>query len=258
MLISLKHRFTFFCTPKCASNSIEAMLKPHAEIHLLGSPQVRHTSARQYANHIAPYLAEVAPGTEFERIAIIREPVAWLHSWYRFRARSALRGADSENSTAHVSFAEFVDAYLSDSQPPFARVGTQLEFLLGHDAKLGVDRLFAYEQLDELVAWFGERVDQSLSLHAINVSPSKVYTSNLMERLGALGRGIRARLGGSSGKKGRDTAPDARGELTESQLKRLDDRFRQERDLHATALRGVLLKTEWDGRHSGKTGRPVS
>ena len=59
MLISLQHKFTFFCTPKCASNSIEAMLKPHSEIHLLGSPQVRHTDTRQYAEHVQPYLAEV-------------------------------------------------------------------------------------------------------------------------------------------------------------------------------------------------------
>lgn len=258
MLISLKHRFTFFCTPKCASNSIEAMLKPHAEIHLLGTPQVRHTSAHQYASHIAPYLAEVAPGTELERIAIIREPVAWLHSWYRFRARSALRGTDNANSTAHVSFAEFIEAYLADTPPPFAQVGTQLEFLLGDDGHLGVDRLFAYERLDELVAWFADRVEQPLSLHSINVSPGKVYSSNLMERLGALTRRVRGHVGGSGSGKRRDTVPDARAELTESQQQRLDDRFRQERELHATALRGVLLKTEWDGRHRAKTGRPVS
>ena len=86
MLISVKHRYAFFCTPKCASNSVEAMLKPHADIHLLGTPQLRHTDVRQYASHIQPYLDEAAPGVAVERVAIIREPVAWLHSWYRFRA----------------------------------------------------------------------------------------------------------------------------------------------------------------------------
>lgn len=262
MLISLKHRYAFFCTPKCASNSIEAMLKPHAEIHLLGSPQVRHTNARQYEQFIQPYLADVAPVDSLEskkpieRIAIIREPVAWLHSWYRFRARSALRNADSQNSTAHVTFSEFVDAYLSVPQPPFAQVGTQLEFLLNAAGKLGVDRLYAYDNLNQLAVYFSALVGQQLSLLAINVSPTKVYKSNILEGLGALRRRIWSR-GNVSGRRARSAVADARSELTEQQLARLEARFSEEMELYASALRGPLLKTEWDGRHSGKTSGPL-
>jgi len=246
MLISLQHRYAFFCTPKCASNSIEAMLKPHAEIHLLGSPQVRHTNARQYEKHIQPYLMEVSAAQSIERIAIIREPVAWLYSWYRFRARSALRNADSQNSTAHVSFGEFVDAYLSEQQPPFAEVGTQLEFLLDGAGELGVDRLYAYDNLNDLAAYFSELVGQQLSLTSINVSPTKVHKSNVLEGLAALRRRIWSR--------GQSVATNPRSELSEQQLERLEAHFAEEMDLHGTALRGPLLKTEWDGRHSGKTG----
>jgi len=260
MLISVKHRYAFFCTPKCASNSVEAMLKPHADIHLLGTPQLRHTNARQYAAHIQPYLDQVAREAAVERVAIIREPVAWLHSWYRFRARSELRNADSDNSTAHVSFSEFVDAYLSDSPPPFAQVGTQAEFLLGANGELGVDRLFAYDQLDELAKFFSDRVGQELSLHTMNVSPSKVYQSNAVERLSALWRGLTARtsraIGGSSGAAPAKAAPTA--ELSEAQLAGLADKFAIETELHRAALRGPLLKTEWDGRHSGKNDGAVS
>jgi hypothetical protein len=259
MLISLKHRYAFFCTPKCASNSIEAMLKPHADIHLLGSPQVRHTNARQYEKHIQPYLADVSAEqtTEstkpIERVAIVREPVAWLHSWYRFRARSALRNADSQNSTAHVSFSEFVDAYLSEQQPPFAQVGTQLEFLTDTEGKLGVDRLYAYDNLNDLAAYFSTLVGQQLSLTSINVSPTKVYKSNILEALGALRRRIWSRSKGS-GRRGQPVTADARAELTELQIERLGAYFSEEMELHANALRGPLLKTEWDGRHSGETG----
>jgi hypothetical protein len=253
MLISLKHRYAFFCTPKCASNSIEAMLKPHADIHLLGSPQVRHTNARQYQQFIQPYLAEVAGGQSIERVAIVREPIAWLHSWYRFRARSALRNADSQNSTAHVSFSEFIDAYLSQPQPPFAEVGTQLEFLLDAEGQLGVDRLYAYDNLPNLAAYFSERVGQPLSLGAINVSPTKVYKSNILEALGALKRRIWSRRGGSASRR-QSAAVDARSELSETQLQQLQTRFAEEMNLHATALRAPLLKTEWDCRHSGKSG----
>lgn len=253
MLISLKHRYAFFCTPKCASNSIEAMLKPHAEIHLLGSPQVRHTNARQYEKYIQPYLADVSPAHPVERIAIVREPIAWLHSWYRFRARSALRNADNQNSSAHVNFGEFVDAYLADEQPPFAQVGTQLEFLLDAEGKLGVDRLYAYENLNDLAAYFSELVGTQLSLLSINVSPTKVYKSNVLEALGALRRRIWSR-GNVSGRRGQSAAADARSELSEQQIERLAAYCSAEMDLHGSALRAPLLKTEWDGRHSDKTG----
>lgn len=253
MLISLKHRYAFFCTPKCASNSIEAMLKPHADIHLLGSPQVRHTNARQYQQFIQPYLAEVAPAHSIERIAIVREPIAWLHSWYRFRARSALRNENSQNSTAHVSFSEFIDAYLSQPQPPFAEVGTQLEFLLDGDGRLGVDRLYAYDNLPDLAAYFSERVGQQLSLGAINVSPTKVYKSNVLEALGALKRRIWSRRGVAASRS-QSVAVDARAELSETQLRQLQARFAGEMELYTAALRAPLLKTEWDGRHSGNSG----
>jgi len=248
MLISLQHRYAFFCTPKCASNSIEAMLKPHADIHLLGSPQVRHTNVRQYEKFIQPYLAEVS-ANPIERIAIVREPVAWLHSWYRFRARSALRSADSQNSTAHVNFGEFVDAYLGDQPPPFAQVGTQLEFLLDAEGKPGVDRLYAYENLNDLAAYFSERVGQPLSLTAVNVSPTRVYKSNILEGLVALQRRIWSR--------GQPVAADAKAELSEQQIERLAAHFSEETDLHGSALRTPQVKTEWDGRHSGATGGPL-
>ncbi len=195
MQISLKHRFAFFCTPKCASNSIEAMLRPHIDIDLKGSPQVRHTSVRQYRRYLAPYLAGVAPGVHIETVALIREPLSWLYSWYRFRARSELRSQKHVNSTAHVNFEEFISAYLADPQPEFARVGSQAEFLAGEEADgAGVDQLFAYEDLALLVDWLAGRIGAPLSLRAINVSPGRVYKSNLLERLGALERRVRSWL----------------------------------------------------------------
>lgn len=249
MLISLRHNFAFFCTPKNASNSVEAMLKPYADIHLLGSPQVRHTNVRDYERYISPYLQSVAPDNAVERIALIREPVAWLYSWYRFRARSALRDGQSLNSTAHLSFAEFIDEYLTVSPRPFAQVGTQLEFVTAADGGLGIDRLYAYENLDELVAYFSALVGSELAIRAINVSPTKVYKSNLLEALGALSRRLRSR--GGSGKS--EAAADGRSLLSVEQVSAVESRLAEEVRMHSEARRGPLLKTEWDSRHSGAT-----
>jgi hypothetical protein len=192
--VSLKHRFVFLCTPKCASNSIEAMLRPYVDIDLQGPPSVRHTNVQQYQRHLKPYLAVVAPDTEFETVAMVREPISWLYSWYRFRARSALRSQRHAHCTAHVTFSEFVEAYLANPQPPFARVGSQSEFLTDEEGNLGVDHLFAYENVESLVNFFSQRLRQKLALRTINVSPMRVYRSNLLEKGDALFRRLRSRL----------------------------------------------------------------
>jgi hypothetical protein len=58
----------------------------------------------------------------------------------------------------------------------------------------GVDRLYAYENVQGLVDELALRMGRSLTLRAINVSPGKVHRSNLLERLDALQRRIRSRL----------------------------------------------------------------
>jgi hypothetical protein len=235
MQISLKHRFVFFCTPKCASNSIEAMLRPHVDIDLQGSPQVRHTNVRQYHRFLAPYLAEIAPATTFDTVALIREPVSWLYSWYRFRARSELRATKHVNSTSHVSFEEFIAAYLTEPQPEFARVSSQADFLLDDLGRRGVDHLFAYESVGVLVDWFAGRIGVPLSLRAINVSPTRVYRSNVLEHIGALQRQLRSRLVRDSRQaqaSRRDTSPALSAGLGAA----LASRLRRDFELHAAAL----------------------
>jgi hypothetical protein len=192
--VSLNHRFVFLCTPKCASNSIEVMLRPYVDLDLQGSPSVRHTNVRQFRRYLEPYLMAVAPDTEFETVALIREPVSWLYSWYRFRARNALRTRQHIHCTSHVTFGEFVEAYLANPQPAFARVGSQSEFLTDEDGNLGVDHLFAYEKVQTLVTFFSERVGRRLALRSINESPARVYRSNVLEKADALFRRLRSRL----------------------------------------------------------------
>lgn len=199
MLISQKHNFVFFCMPKCASNSIELMLKPHSEIHLRGRPQVRHTNVREYRTYIQPYLADVAGTTELETICLVREPVSWLNSWYRFRARHDLRSGNHPHSTSHVDFEGFVEAYLAVPRPAFAAIGSQYEFVRDAQGETGVDRLFAYDDIPGLVDFFSKRVGRRLTLKTLNIGPGKVHASNLLERVDALKRRLAGALSGSAG-----------------------------------------------------------
>jgi len=236
VLISLKHEFVFFCTPKCASNSIEAMLKPHAEIHLLGSPGVRHTDVSTFEQHLLPYLHKVAPETKPTRVAVVREPVDWLYSWYRFRSRAALRGGASQNSTAGMSFAEFIDAYLLEAQrPPFAEVGDQAEFLTDAHGNVAVDVLVPYDRLDALVSWFAGRVDEPLSLGQLNVSPSRVYDNAVLEKAMSIIRGARSRLGKSSSAKSR-TRSDPNALLSATQPEALRERVQRDFEIYDQAV----------------------
>lgn len=237
MQVSLKHRFVFLCTPKCASNSIEAMLRPYVDLDLQGSPSLRHTDVRLFRRYLAPYLATVAPDTEFETVALIREPVSWLYSWYRFRARNALRTQKHIHCTSHVSFGEFVEAYLANPQPAFARVGSQSEFLSDDEGNLGVDQLFAYEKAQALVTFFSERLGRRLALRSINVSPARVYRSNVLENADALFRRLRSRLVRDAGVR---QAPqhDAKSNLSADVQHALESKFSRDFALHRAAGRG--------------------
>lgn len=174
MLISLTHNFAFLCNRKYASISIEAMLRKHGDISVAGPPDLRHSNYRLYTTHFVPYIRESVGRTKLETVCLVREPISWLHSWYRFRSRLALRDPANENhhkSTSGVTFAEFAGAYVQPNPPPFASVGRQFDFVRTEDNEIGVDRIFLYERMDDFVSFMSERIGQALRIGHKNVSP---------------------------------------------------------------------------------------
>ena len=108
-------------------------------------------------------------GEEPDTMAVIREPVDWLGSWYRYRSRDELAG--SPNSTADVSFDTFVEAYLSDEPPQFARVGSQARFMSDKNGVIGMSHLFRYDDIDGLVRFMQNRLNKQFTLGRANQSP---------------------------------------------------------------------------------------
>lgn len=168
MLVLPKARLVYLATPKTASQSIRAMLAPHAETPETAR-QFPHMNAATYGRRWAPFLAD-ALGFAPETIAVMREPMEQMESWFRYRQRDALIG--HPNSTLGVSFADFVEGRLADPQPPFAAVGRQDRFLGFLDGGPPVTHVFDYARLDLLVAFLQGRLDAPLSLEARNVSPT--------------------------------------------------------------------------------------
>jgi hypothetical protein len=171
MLVFWAQRLVILSTPKTGSTAIEAALESIAALSVTRPPEMKHTPAYRYQRFLQPYLQSSAGGARFTAVALMREPVDWLGSWYRYRGRPDVD--DPARSTRGMSFADFAEAYMTDPRPKVADVGGQARFLSGlNGAELGVDRVFRYEAIDRFVAFLEERLDFAIELPRLNVSPA--------------------------------------------------------------------------------------
>ncbi|MFH5774592.1 gamma-glutamyl kinase [Paracoccus sp. NGMCC 1.201697] len=169
MLIFIEPRLVLLSVPKTGTTALEQALLPHAEISFRSRPEIKHINHRQYLKQIRPLLAPLGHPS-FDRVAVIREPLDWLRSWYRYRARDALIG--HPNSTAQISFEQFLRDYLSEGErPAHARLGRQSDFLLDATGRISIQHLYRYEALPELVRFLSQRIGVPISLGRSNVSP---------------------------------------------------------------------------------------
>lgn len=168
MLVFWDQRLVFLATPKAGSTAVETALESLAEVVVQRPPVLKHTPVYRYRRFVQPYLEKSAGGARFTVVALMREPVAWLGSWYRFRQRDDVMSP--QNSTQGLSFDEFVAGYLEKPRPAFANVGSQARFLLGPDGN-GADHIFCYEAIDRFTAFLEDRLGYAVTLPRVNVSP---------------------------------------------------------------------------------------
>lgn len=170
MLVFLEQRLVILSTPKTGSTAIEEALEQVAALAVTRPPELKHTPAYRYQRFVRPWLQRSVPGSSFTVVALMREPVDWLGSWYRFRLRSELEG--TERSSRGMSFSDFAEAYMASPRPAVADVGGQARFLSGPDgSEPGVDLLFRYEAIGRFVAFLEDRLDFAIELPRVNVSP---------------------------------------------------------------------------------------
>ena len=168
-MVFLKEKLVFFATPKTASTSIELALGTTCDIRISKVPNAKHTPYRKYQRLLEPFIMTLT-GDEPDTVAVIREPVDWLGSWYRYRSRSDLDG--HKNSTARVTFNQFIESYLSEEPEPFARIGSQAKFMTDKDGLVGMSHLFRYEDMEGLVRFLQNRIGKQFQLGRANQSPS--------------------------------------------------------------------------------------
>lgn len=173
MLVFWKENLVFLAVPKTGTTAIEGALAPRASMVLRDPPILKHSAVYRYNRFLKPYFVQ-AGGQTPETFAVVRHPIDWLSSWYRYRHRDDLVG--HANSTRDVTFDDFVLEYCKGKPAPFAAVGSQAKFILNGDGTCGVDYLFRYEAQDKLIAFLEARLEMEITLKRLNVSPTVTLT----------------------------------------------------------------------------------
>tara|TARA_R110002126_G_scaffold22862_6_gene81043 strand:- start:1129 stop:1722 length:594 start_codon:yes stop_codon:yes gene_type:complete len=168
MLVFFKERLAFLSVPKTGTTAYESALRPRADMVISEPPMLKHAPVYRYNRFVRPMFLKVCD-TELEVMAVMREPISWLGSWWRYRQRPFMAG--KPNATHGISFDDFVLAYMKGKKPGFADVGSQFKFLEAQPNGVGVTHLFRYEDQPRLQAFLSERLDVTLNLARENVSP---------------------------------------------------------------------------------------
>jgi hypothetical protein len=176
MLIFWKERLVFLANTKTGSTSVERALEAMAHVSVQRPPALKHLTAVQYRDTLAPLLRGLT-GDGFTTVALMREPVDWLGSWYRYRQRDDIPYAPA--STENLDFAAFVADYLDGSVPgivgdggPVAGpLGSQADFLCDSAGTRLVDRVFRYENIAGFLRFLEDRLECEVTLPHLNVSP---------------------------------------------------------------------------------------
>lgn len=190
MQLSIKKGIGFICIPKCGSTTVERFMRPGCDFSLSGNPQLKHIRYEQVQENIWPLLAQLRLQIPY-MFAIVREPISWVESWYRFRARDELAPLEHpqhRNFSGHLSFPEYVESVLLPKSPSFARIHSQFYYLRNKDGEVGVDKIIPLEYLNT-------EVPALLAHHNIQVTkPRDRRNVSEVREVAALPDNLKARL----------------------------------------------------------------
>lgn len=168
MLVFSNARLVFLSVPKTGTTAYESALSGLASIVVSDPPQLKHAPVFRYNRFFRPALEKFI-GDGLDVLAVMREPIDWLGSWYRYRRRPFMAG--QPNSTQGLTFDAFVQGYMKGTQPGFANVGSQAKFLEPQRNGTAVTHLFRYEDQAGLTAFLEERLQTRIATETVNDSP---------------------------------------------------------------------------------------
>ena len=183
MIFLHKAKLVILSQPKTGTTALETALSARASIVVNKPPEMKHISYRGFMKFVAPMIETQCrlDRADYEVVAVMREPVDWLGSWYRYRTRDELTKPGNPrrlNFTGNISFDDFVRDVCqpTGSQPPHAQIKTPSWVALSGTGSVGVDRLFSYETLDAFYDFIADRTGNPIQTKTANVSPKMELT----------------------------------------------------------------------------------
>jgi hypothetical protein len=164
------HGFVLLALPKTGSTTLERTLAPYASLVISRPPGMKHVGARGFERQLVPRLASEGHRREsYEIVTMFRDPISWLESWWRYRAREGMDERRPHKSTAEISFEDFARSFIAkDGLAPTPK-GRPARFIT-IDGVVGVDRILALDRPDVWQRYFGERLGRPLTFEHRNVS----------------------------------------------------------------------------------------
>ena len=169
MLVFMKEKLVILAVPKTGTTALSEALSTQADIVVNNPPELKHAPVFRYNRFFRPMFEKACGVEDLDIMAVMREPVDWLGSWYRYRRRDFMK--DKPNATHDISFDDFVLEYCKEDRRGFANVGSQAKFLEPRPNGTQVTHLFRYEDQGAIKAFLEERLNVSLDLPQSNVSP---------------------------------------------------------------------------------------
>ncbi|MDA7737876.1 sulfotransferase family 2 domain-containing protein [bacterium] len=175
MQISTEHGLAFLCMAKCASTAIESAITDYCNIKFSGRTSIKHINAQVFNDHILAAHKKLVRSSHIESVCMIRDPLDWIESWYRYRSRNQLMSPKSPQHakyTGNVSYNEFLLEYMSKGKrKPFAQLSTQYNFLSLASGRIGLDRIIPFDNFKLLNQFFSEKFGHEIEITLKNTSP---------------------------------------------------------------------------------------
>ena len=167
MLIFWKQNLAFLAVPKTDTSAYAQALGPIASLSIQDPPELKHAPLIRYNRFIRP-MYDIVCNTQLDTMAVIREPISWMGSWYRYRQRPFLKGKPT--STQDISFDTFVRGYLQSSPPAYAHIGSQARFITPRAGTPPVTYLFRYKNQSRLREFLEHRLGTKIQIPRHNAS----------------------------------------------------------------------------------------
>jgi len=124
----------------------------------------------RYEKFLEPFL-----DVKLEKVGVIRAPVDWIFSWYKYLSRDAPANPNRPKHhryAGNLSFAEFAEEYLDGNE---FRIGSPSRFYTSKNGEIHIDHLYKYDEMCKLISFFETRLCKSIELRTKNISPQKKF-----------------------------------------------------------------------------------